>query len=88
VTAITWSRTFGATLSASRCAVYQLTGDKRQMSATCFAATDGTRTWHEPLTSHYASALLISADALLVSMGGVLESRDLKTGAVRWRFEE
>ena len=62
------------------CAVYQLTGDKRQMSATCFAAADGTRTWHELLTSHYASALLISADALLVSMGGVLESRDSEDG--------
>ena len=70
------------------CAAYQLTGDKRQMSATCFVAADGTRRWHELLTSHYASALLISGDALLVSMGGVLESRDLKTGAVRWRFEE
>ena len=70
------------------CAAYELTADKNKMAVTCFSATDGARLWNEPISSHYASSLLISGDVVLVSMSHVLEARDLKSGVVRWRFGE
>lgn len=69
------------------CAVYQPSRSENRLGLTCFAATDGRRLWHEQLSSHYASALVINGSTLLVSMGGVLEARELQTGAVRWRFQ-
>ncbi|MDQ3368831.1 MAG: hypothetical protein M3680_25690, partial [Myxococcota bacterium] len=73
--------------AAAVCAVYELEGNDKRLGVTCFAMSDGRRLWHERLSGHWASALLIAGDVLLVSMSGVLEARAVATGEVRWRFE-
>lgn len=54
----------------------------------CFALADGRRIWTERLGSHYASAILMTPELLIISMWGHLEARDRKTGTVRWAFTE
>jgi outer membrane protein assembly factor BamB len=68
------------------CGAYYTTSVADRLRVACFAMDGGKRVWDEQIDDSPLSALMISGRTLLISTWGLLEARDLDTGAVRWRF--